>query len=121
MIVFHQFNGDTPLFLVAGSNASARGAEKALRLAHKLHGGDCFYCKKPVPHEGLSIDHAEPEKLGGNGSLPNLLVSCKPCNLKKGHKPIETFNRNAGKEWLSALLAQVQDRLNRVSAPSPSP
>jgi hypothetical protein len=120
MVVFRKFNGNTPLFQVAGSDAGPMGAMKALQLAHKIHGGDCFYCKKPVATGDLGIDHAEPQKLGGNGSLPNLLVSCKSCNADKGHKPIEAFDPGAGKEWLSALLAQVQDRLNRVEAPSPS-
>jgi 5-methylcytosine-specific restriction endonuclease McrA len=101
-----------PLYLIAGSNAAAMGAEKALREAYKTHGGECFYCGESP--KDITIDHAEPHKLGGSDSLQNLLISCKPCNITKGHQAIEAFNPNAGREWLEALLRQVQDRLNRL-------
>ena len=115
MIVFARLNQhERPLYLVAGSGKAAAGAEKALREAHRLHGGDCFYCKGPVPTDTLSIDHAEPVVTGGGDDLQNLLIACKPCNYRKGHKPIEAFQPGAGREWLAALLAQVQERLGRL-------
>lgn len=114
MVVFSRWNGKTPLYCVGGSASKEMGAEKALRTAHKIHGGDCFYCKKPIKKGEATIDHAEPERLGGGKSIQNLIIACKPCNAAKGHKPIEAFNRDAGAEWLKALLAQVQDRLNRL-------
>jgi 5-methylcytosine-specific restriction endonuclease McrA len=121
MIVFKALNHHKkPLYWVAGSDAPAAGAEKALKEAHRVHGGACFYCKKPVKHEELTIDHAEPAKLGGRDDLQNLLIACKPCNSLKDHKPIEAFHPEAGREWLSALLRQIQDRLNRLQDSSDS-
>ena len=120
MIVYHRSNGPTPLFLVAGSNAEATGAKKALREAHRLHGGNCFYCRKPVPAGELSIDHVEPEKLKGRISLQNLVIACRPCNKQKRDQPIEAFKPDAGREWLMALMEQVQDRLNRIEEPRQS-
>jgi len=115
MIVFKTLNHhQKPLYWVAGSNAPAAGAEKALREAHRVHGGTCFYCKKKVGHEELTIDHAEPSKLGGGDEIQNLIIACKPCNARKNHQPIEAFNPEAGREWLSALLGQIQERLNRL-------
>ena len=114
MVVFERMNGKTPLYRVAGSEKQALGAENALREAFAIHGGDCFFCKKKVNRGDLSIDHAEPVVNGGKPELQNLLISHPGCNKKKGHKAIESFNPNAGREWLSALLAQVQDRLNRL-------
>jgi len=115
MIVFAKLNQhQRPLYLVAGSGKAAAGAEKALREAHRLHGGECFYCKEAVAADALSIDHAEPEALGGKEDLQNLLIACKPCNMRKGHKAIEAFKVDAGREWLAALLRQVQERLNRL-------
>lgn len=87
---------------------------KALREAFAVHGGTCFYCRADLTGGEYTVDHAEASASGGKEQLQNLLISCKPCNAKKGHKPIECFDPEAGREWLSALLVQVQDRLNRI-------
>ena len=115
MIVFARQTGNgTPLYLVAGSELGARGAEKAMRLAHEIHGGICFYCRKDVPSGSLSIDHVEPRKTQSRSSIQNLLIACRSCNLQKGSQAIEAFQPEAGREWLGALLRQVQERLNRL-------
>ena len=114
MVVYVRSNRQTPLFCVVGSTKGASSAENALREAFRIHGGICFYCKKKVRPDQLSIDHVEPLVAGGNKDLQNLVISHRKCNLAKGHKPIECYKSEAGREWLSALLAQVQDRLNRL-------
>lgn len=46
----------------------------------------CQYCgKRPGPAE-LNLDHVVPRSRGGEDSWENLVVSCRPCNLKKGKK-----------------------------------
>jgi 5-methylcytosine-specific restriction endonuclease McrA len=115
MLVFSHVNKDGVLhYFVAGSASAASGARKALKEAHRLHGGVCFFCKKRVIESELAIDHAEPQASGGKDDLQNLLIACKPCNLAKSHQPIEVYKPDAGREWLSAVLKQVQDRLNRL-------
>ena len=114
MVIFERMNQETPLYRVAGSTKGALGAKKALKEAFKVHGGHCFYCKEPVREEHLTIDHAEALATGGKNDIQNLLIAHRACNLSKGRKPIECFHPDAGREWLSALLAQVQDRLNRI-------
>ena len=115
MVVYKRTDGNgTPLYLVAGSNCGEVGAERALRTAHDLHGGECFYCKHEVPKGELTLDHVEPEASGGSAHLPNLVIAHKRCNIAKGHQPIESYSPEAGREWLTALLKQVQDRLNRL-------
>jgi len=115
MVMFSRVSAHgAPLYLVAGSSTAASRARKALKEAHRLHGGDCFYCKKPVAAGDLALDHAEPIAAGGTDQIQNLLIACKPCNAAKGHKAIEAYKPDAGREWLSALLKQVQDRLNRL-------
>src|SRR5687767_4367496 len=98
MLVYKETNGHgKPLYLVAGSSAAAAGAEKALKAAHRLHGGNCFYCKKRVATADVTIDHAEAAGVGGRDEIQNLLIACKPCNLAKGHKPIEHYSAEAGR------------------------
>jgi 5-methylcytosine-specific restriction endonuclease McrA len=46
----------------------------------------CQYCgKRPGPAE-LNLDHVMPRSRGGTDTWENLVVSCRPCNLKKGKK-----------------------------------
>ena len=114
MVVYVRSNRNTPLYCVAGSSMGASSAKKALKEAFTLYGADCFYCKKRVLPKDVSIDHAEPIVAGGKGELHNLLISHKACNAAKGHQAIECYDPIAGRQWLSALLAQIQDRLNRI-------
>ncbi|MFM6853578.1 MAG: HNH endonuclease [Sphingopyxis sp.] len=110
-----------PLYQAAGAQGGPFGAEKALKAAHKVHGGNCFYCKKPVAHADMTIDHIEPKSRGGTSSIQNLVVACKPCNSAKGHLPIEAYKPGVGAEWLQALLRQVEDRLRQVGVPVSRP
>lgn len=43
-------------------------------------GGLCRYCDQP----GDTLDHVLPVSRGGGNSPENLVVACKPCNLRKG-------------------------------------
>jgi 5-methylcytosine-specific restriction endonuclease McrA len=115
MLVFDRINGNnTPVYFVGGVNGGPWAAQTALKKAYERHGGHCHYCKKPIKADEFSIDHVEAKTKGGSDSLQNLVICHKACNLAKGQMPIEAYNRAAGKEWLTALLAQVQSRLNQI-------
>ncbi|HEU4805899.1 MAG TPA: HNH endonuclease signature motif containing protein [Nitrobacter sp.] len=107
----------TPLYMVAGSNLSARKASSALKEALKIHGGQCFYCKADgdTLSGHLNVDHVEPQCLGGTDLLHNLVVSCTPCNSKKGALPVEAFSPNAGRAWLLGVKALIRARLELLS------
>jgi hypothetical protein len=106
------------LYQVAGSNKAPSGAEKAFRLAVETHGAQCFYCKITLPKVGnayqWTLDHIEPQALGGKDNLANYVAACKPCNTKKGHIPIDAFNAQAAEKWLTDLRKQIDDRLKRL-------
>ena len=116
----HHQNGPM-LYQVAGSTQAPCGAEKAIKLAVKIHGAKCFYCPKTFAPNiantspGVwTLDHVEPTALGGKDNLSNLVVSCKSCNTAKGHKPIDSYNPRATREWLTALRQQIDDRLRSL-------
>jgi 5-methylcytosine-specific restriction endonuclease McrA len=44
----------------------------------------CQYCGKRPAIVELNLDHVLPRARGGPYSWENLVVSCKPCNVKKG-------------------------------------
>lgn len=114
MIIPGRLNGTTPLYWVAGISGGPWGAEKALREAARKHGAKCFYCRRKLSGDALTIDHVEGRQGAGAKSIQNLVLACKPCNAKKGHLPIEAFKPDAGREWLEALLKQVEDRLRKL-------
>jgi 5-methylcytosine-specific restriction endonuclease McrA len=54
----------------------------------------CQYCSKHPGVRDLNIDHVLPRSRGGLDTWDNLVVSCRTCNLRKGHKtPVEAKMR----------------------------
>ena len=53
------------------------------------YGDKCFYCNGKFEH----VDHYIPLSKGGPHSLENVRPSCKNCNLRKGSKMPEDFER----------------------------
>ena len=105
------------LYQVAGAADNPCGAQKALRLALKTHGGTCYYCKRaPATEtsEQLTVDHVEAIANGGKDDLSNLVVACRPCNNEKGQGSIDAFNPRATIEWLDALSAQIEKRRSKL-------
>jgi 5-methylcytosine-specific restriction endonuclease McrA len=115
MLVFDRIDGNkVPVYFVAGVAGGPWNSRTALTEAFGKHGGQCHYCKKAIEKDKFSIDHVEPKCCGGSDSIQNLVISHKACNVNKGRLPIEAFHPEAGKEWLQALLKQVQQRLSRL-------
>lgn len=115
MVVYdHTNHHEVHLYRVAGLASAPMKAKKALKEAASLHETACFYCQEPLSSDQITIDHAIPVAKGGGEELANLLVACKPCNSAKGSQTLESFKPDAGREWLSALLANVEERLRRL-------
>jgi 5-methylcytosine-specific restriction endonuclease McrA len=113
----------TILYQVAGAADPPRKADKALKLALEKHGGYCYYCKKSSATDvtiELTLDHIEPQALGGGSEISNLVIACKPCNALKGHTLIDAFNPEATEEWLLALAKQIETRFERLKITPPS-
>ena len=52
----------------------------------QLTKGLCHYCELKFPKEELTMDHVLPIGRGGFSTKGNIVVCCKDCNSKKGHK-----------------------------------
>ncbi len=44
----------------------------------------CQYCGEEMAYRDSSIDHVVPRSQGGGTSWKNVVISCHPCNRKKG-------------------------------------
>lgn len=57
-------------------------AKKALYVYRR----DGFKCKNCGSSDDLTVDHIQPESLGGSGCTDNLQTLCRRCNSSKGVK-----------------------------------
>jgi len=48
--------------------------------------GQCRYCDKGLSYDSSTVDHVTPKSRGGRNSWNNLVLSCAPCNYKKGSR-----------------------------------
>ncbi len=59
----------------------------------------CFYCKRVLLFEESTLDHVIAKAKGGSNGIDNLVLSCMPCNNKKGDMDqaefIEQMNNSA--------------------------
>ncbi len=47
---------------------------------------ECQYCGARPGARGLNVDHVVPRSRGGRDTWDNLVISCHPCNLRKGRR-----------------------------------
>lgn len=55
-------------------------------------GGRCQYCAQKVPRSESTYDHVTPRTQGGQTRWENIVISCVPCNQKKGGRTPEQAN-----------------------------
>ena len=59
----------------------------------------CVYCgAKGIP---MTVDHYNPQALGGKTTVENLRTSCRSCNKLKGHLPIDAWKALAAQRGLN--------------------
>ncbi|MBI5427525.1 MAG: HNH endonuclease [Nitrospinae bacterium] len=70
--------------------AVKRGAKKGLAFSKKnilrRDNYTCQYCGQSSLH--LTVDHILPKSRGGKTTWTNVVVACKPCNLRKGSQTL---------------------------------
>ena len=49
----------------------------------KINNGICYYCKKEINPQDLTMDHVVPLAKGGLTIKTNLVTACKNCNNEK--------------------------------------
>lgn len=51
--------------------------------------GQCQYCGRKVAWSDFQFEHVKPRAQGGKTGWTNIVVSCEPCNLRKGGRTPE--------------------------------
>lgn len=76
------------------------------RLFADAEGKRCPYCPTRMAGSVKSLDHLNPRADGGTHSLVNVVVCCRPCNLRKRHMPYAA--------WLARLSPRDAARALRL-------
>ncbi|HUU81101.1 MAG TPA: HNH endonuclease [Acidobacteriota bacterium] len=70
----------------------------------KIDKGVCYYCRREVGREQLTMDHVVPLSRGGKSKKGNIVPACKECNNKTRYfLPLEW------EEYLKALEKDLPD------------
>ena len=87
--------------------------KKKLRLIER-DGKQCFYCGMQAKRLAkLTVDHVVPRSQGGTSELGNLVLACRPCNVRKGGKTIAQW-----KQELEYMLASIEKISTKISLPA---
>lgn len=67
-----------------------RSKKKAIKFSREnvytRDNGKCQYCGVKVPRANITYDHITPRAQGGVTEWTNIVISCGPCNQKKGNR-----------------------------------
>ena len=67
---------------------AVRGKRRAFRFSREnvfaRDGGSCQYCAARVSRQDATYDHVLPRARGGHTTWENVVISCFPCNQRKG-------------------------------------
>ncbi|MFM2064568.1 MAG: hypothetical protein RLZZ507_4239 [Cyanobacteriota bacterium] len=50
-----------------------------------VYGSCCWWCRKSMSIDKLTIEHLLPKSRGGSNSLENLRLACLTCNRSRGN------------------------------------
>ena len=79
--------------IIAVRGSSLKMSGKVILTNKSLFSRDrnlCAYCGDTFSLSHLSRDHVMPKCEGGRDVWTNVVTACKPCNIKKGRKILET-------------------------------
>ena len=86
----------------------------------------CFFCGKDTSQfltidfeNNPTIDHLQPEHLGGTHAESNLVTACHGCNKTKRHMTLEEFRRFVSRATNG--LGACQDHLSMALGSCPTP
>jgi 5-methylcytosine-specific restriction endonuclease McrA len=68
---------------IAREKKKARELRQSQWWKKEISKGQCYYCKKNIPPDKLTMDHIVPLARGGRSVKGNVVPCCKQCNNEK--------------------------------------
>jgi 5-methylcytosine-specific restriction endonuclease McrA len=69
---------------MTSSSRRKKGIKFSRGNVYARDGGRCQYCGNDVPKDRFTYDHVIPRVSGGKTCWENVVISCTPCNQRKG-------------------------------------
>ena len=78
-------------------------------------GPSCVWCGRELWRRDLTREHVGPRSRGGHLTPENAVVACRPCNRRRGSRPVDAYVRDLLREGAEVDLAALRDSLARLS------
>jgi 5-methylcytosine-specific restriction endonuclease McrA len=78
-------------------------------------GAACVWCGRELWRRDLTREHVVPRSRGGHMTAENALVACRPCNRRRGSRPVDAYVRELLREGADVDLAALREALGRLS------
>lgn len=90
-----------------------------IEMTYAIYGSHkCYYCKRHLAREKITIDHVYPLDFGGVTITSNLIPACSKCNNKKTNMNADEFNQwceirdeKTRKEWYNYTISQKKKQI----------
>jgi 5-methylcytosine-specific restriction endonuclease McrA len=78
-------------------------------------GATCVWCGRELWRRDLTREHVVPRSRGGHMTPENALVACRPCNRRRGSRPVDAYVRELLTEGADVQLDALRAALERLS------
>ena len=78
-------------------------------------GAACVWCGRDLWRRDLTREHVVPRSRGGHMTEENALVACRPCNKRRGSKPVDAYVRELLREGADVDVGALRAALERLS------
>lgn len=78
-------------------------------------GPACVWCGREPWRRDLTVEHVVPRSRGGHLVSENALVACRPCNKRRGPRPVDAYVRELLREGADVDLDALRASLDRLA------
>ena len=78
-------------------------------------GATCVWCGRELWRRDLTREHVVPRSRGGHMTEENALVACRPCNRRRGSRPVDAYVRELLSAGAAVDLPALRAALERLS------
>lgn len=73
----------------------------------------CQYCRRKLSPNKTTIDHVRPRSKGGKSTFENTVVSCEPCNKRKGNKLLSDIKMRLIKKPRTPYIHPLRGKIHK--------
>ena len=78
-------------------------------------GSACVWCGREPWRRDLTREHVVPRSRGGHMTAENAVVACRPCNKRRGSRPVDAYVRELLRDGVDVDLDTLREALGRLS------